>query len=162
MVVSVATKITPRLTAIEQQLGIAFLPCKRRYEEFNMNQQSLRIVRPAAAMAGLAAAIGSSMLAIFKRRKVAHFKEVRTGARPIETVGTSPSGLSEPRPNRRNAAADSLVAFLCVYFVRFVLKIFRDYQERLSPFGAVCFVGNFAALAGALAESLRIILWHPC
>ena len=70
------------------------------YKNFNF-----RVLFGAAAMAGLAAAIGGSMLAVFKRRKVAH-KEIRTGARPIEAVGTSTPGFvgTAPKQKKRRAS----------------------------------------------------------
>jgi hypothetical protein len=58
-------------------------------------------------MAGLAAVVGGgSMLAIFKRRKVGYFKEIRNGAHPIEAIGTSTSGFvgTAPKHKKRRAS----------------------------------------------------------
>ena len=52
--------------------------------------------------------------------------------------------------------------FLRVNLVRFVFKVFRQFQERLAPFGAVGFLGDPAAMAGPLAESFGIGARHPC
>ena len=59
------------------------------YKNFNF-----RVLFGAAAMAGLAAAVGGSMLGIFKRRKVGHLKEVRTGARQVHQAGQA--GAADP------------------------------------------------------------------
>jgi hypothetical protein len=77
------------------------------YKNFNF-----RVLFGAAAMGGLAAAIGGSMLAIFKRGKVGHLKEVRTGARPIEAVGTSTSGFVgiAPKHKKRRASKPARAA----------------------------------------------------
>jgi hypothetical protein len=76
------------------------------YKNFNF-----RVLFGAAAMAGIVAAVGSSMLAIFKRRKAAH-KEARTGARPIEAVGTSTSGFvgTAPKPKKRRPSKPARAA----------------------------------------------------
>jgi hypothetical protein len=70
------------------------------YKNFNF-----RVLFGAAAMAGIVAAVGGSMLAVFKRRKVAH-KEAGAGARPIEAVGTSTPGFvgTAPKQKKRRAS----------------------------------------------------------
>ena len=69
---------------------------KRRdpYKNFNF-----RVVFSAVAMAGLAGAIASRLLRVFKSGK-STADDPPAGARPIEGVGTSTAGFVGPKPTR--------------------------------------------------------------